>query len=36
VHLLATTNARAERFYKNSAYELARVGDTLYLGKSLP
>jgi len=37
VHLgMATTNARAERFYKRlSFHELARVGDTLYLGKRL-
>jgi ribosomal protein S18 acetylase RimI-like enzyme len=37
VHLgMATTNARAERFYKKLGFdELARMGDTLYLGKTL-
>ncbi len=37
VHLgMGATNARAERFYKNLGFhELARVGGTLYLGKSM-
>jgi len=38
VHLgMGVTNARAERFYKKLGFhELARVSDTLYLGKRLP